>query len=86
MAQLLFPLILLAAMWFVMIRPQKERLRLQRELLASVASGDRVVVAGMIGTVRDVDGDEINVEIAPGTVVRFKLGAVNQRLTETTES
>ena len=68
-------------MWFFTIRPQQQRLKAQRALIASVEAGDEVMTAGgMIGTVKVVIDDEMRLEIAPGVEIRVARAAVTRRL------
>ena len=80
------PLLLLGAMmWLLLIRPQQQRVRRQQELLAALEVGDEVITAGgMIGRIREINGDRAQIELAPGVVVEFLRGAVSQRLVEPT--
>jgi preprotein translocase subunit YajC len=80
------PLLLLGAMmWLLLIRPQQQRVRRQQALLAALEVGDEVVTAGgMIGRIREIDGDRARIELSPGVVVEFLRGAVSQRLVEPT--
>ena len=81
MAQLLFPLVLLGGMYFLLIRPQQQRARRQRELILELAAGDRVVTAGgLIGTIRVLTDEEIHLEVAPGVEVRVLRVAVSRHL------
>ncbi len=81
--ELLLPLILLALMWVLLVRPQQQRVRRQRELIASLEVGDEVVTAGgMVGRVAALDGDEVRLEVAPGVTMRFVRLAVNSRVQE----
>jgi preprotein translocase subunit YajC len=75
------PLIFLAAMiallWFVLIRPQRQRQAAHRNLIAELGPNDEVVTAGgMYGTVRSVADDHVVLEIAAGTQVRIAKEAV----------
>lgn len=79
------PLIFLAAMaaviWFLLIRPQRQRLAAQRSLIADLAPNDEVVTAGgILGTVRSTAEDHVVLEIAPGTEVRVAKQAVTNVL------
>ena len=79
--QALFPLIFLALMWFLLVRPQKERVRRQQQLIASLEVGDEVVTAGgIVGRIVALDDDEAHIEVAPGVVMRFLRLAVNARV------
>jgi preprotein translocase subunit YajC len=64
---------LFALFWLFVIKPQRNRLRAQRELHEAVGPGDEIVtMGGLLGHVRAVneDDDTLVVEIAPGTNVR----------------
>jgi preprotein translocase subunit YajC len=67
----------LVLIWIVFVRPARRRQVAQMEALQNVQPGTEIVTAGGIfGTVRDVDEDELTVEIAPGTTVRLARRAV----------
>lgn len=60
-------------MYFLLIRPQQQKMKAHREQVASTRRGDRVVTGGgLIGTVVRVDdeNDEVVVELAEGIRVR----------------
>lgn len=81
------PLLLVAALWLLMIRPQQQRVKRQREMLASLAVGDEIVtVGGILGRIVALDDTHASVEVATGVTVRMIRGAVGQRLTEPTTS
>ena len=68
----LFPLVLIfIVFYFLLIRPQQSKMKQQKEMLAGVKRGDRVVTGGgFIGLVTKVIGDnELQVEIAEGVRV-----------------
>ena len=66
-----------ALMWLLFIRPQKRRQLAQQQMLQDVEPGAEILTAGgLYGTVRGIDGDELTVEIAPGTNVRLARRAV----------
>ena len=69
----LFPLVLIfIVFYFLLIRPQQSKMKAQREMLAGVKRGDRVVTGGgIIGLVTKVVSDnELQVELAEGVRVR----------------
>jgi preprotein translocase subunit YajC len=71
----------LALLWVLMIRPQQQRVRMARQMTASLEVGDEVVTAGGIyGTVTEADPDILSVEVAPGVVLRVLRGAIAQRV------
>ena len=79
--ELIFLPLLFLAMWFVMIRPQQARVRAQRDLVASLEVGDRVVTAGgIVGTINVLDGGEVLLGVSPGVELTVLRGAVSRKL------
>jgi preprotein translocase subunit YajC len=75
--QFVFLLLVPVAFWFLLVRPQRQRINAQRSLLSSLTPGQEVLTSGgLIGTIIEVGDREVTVEIAPGTVVRVALAAV----------
>lgn len=57
----------LIAFYFLLIRPQQQRVRDHETLIAQLDVGDRVVTAGGIhGVLTAVADDTVEVEVAPG--------------------
>lgn len=66
-------LFILPIMYFLVLRPQQQKIKQHREMIGRVSRGDTVITnGGIIGKVTRVkDGDaEIEVEIAENTRVR----------------
>ena len=79
----LVPLLFVGGMWLLLVRPQQQRVRRQRELVASLQVGDRIVtIGGIVGTVVSLTDDEARVEVAPGTVLTLLRAAVSRTLEE----
>jgi preprotein translocase subunit YajC len=76
----LFPIIILALfglLYFVMIRPQRNRQRQAMQTQNEVMPGSRVrTTAGMYATVVSVEGDDVVLEVAPGVNVRYMRRAI----------
>jgi preprotein translocase subunit YajC len=69
----LMPIVLMFIIfYFLLFRPQQQRMKQHRELLANVRRGDTVVTSGgIVGKITKViDDREIEVEIASDTRVR----------------
>ena len=80
----LFPLVLFfVVFYFLLIRPQQAKVRQQKEMLAGVKRGDRVVTGGgIIGLVTKVISDsELQVELAEGVRVRVIKQTITDILT-----
>lgn len=85
---LALPVLMIVGFYFLLIRPQRNRQRAQRALLASLEVGDEVMTTGGIfGTIIEIDEDEgvVVVEIAPGTRVRMLRQGIAQRFVEEDE-
>ena len=83
----IFPLLLLAAFYFLLLRPQQQRVRGHNALVASVDVGDEIVSAGgIVGVVKAVDDRDVQFEIAPGVIVTLAKGAISQKAPKPDES
>jgi preprotein translocase subunit YajC len=81
-----FILVLLALMWFLLIRPQRRRQVESQKMIDSLEVGKEIVTAGgLYGTIRDMEDDELQVEIADGVEVRIAKRAVAAVVTEEEE-
>ena len=77
MGYLIIIVVLFAALWLFLIRPQRRRQLEQMRLQDSIEAGDEILTAGGIhGTVRGVEEEVVQVEIAPGTIIRLDRRAV----------
>ena len=85
LTQLVFPLLLIGIMYFILIRPQQQKLKKHQEMVANLRRGDQVVTqGGVIGKVSKVkDENEIEVEIAEGVKVRVVKSTITQVLNKT---
>ena len=77
----LFPIILIAVMYFLMIRPQMKRAKEHKGMLEKLSKGDEVITSGGIaGTVTDIGDNFITVEVADNVRVRVQKAAVGNVL------
>lgn len=66
--------------YFVFLRPRQQRMRQQQSASRQIGIGDEVMSAGGIfGRVVAIDGDEVEVEVAPGVVMTFMRRAISPR-------
>lgn len=69
--------VLFGLMYFVMIRPQRNRQRQVQQAQNQIQPGQRVrTTAGMYATVVELDGADVVLEIAPGVKVRYLRRAI----------
>ncbi len=81
MSTLLFPIALIAIMYFLMIRPQMKRQKEHRAMLEKLARGDEVITnGGIAGTIVEIGEAFVTVEVASGVQLRVQKGAIGNVL------
>ena len=79
--QLMLPLVMIAVLYFVMIRPQMKRQKEHRAMIDALAKGDEVATAGgLLGRVTKMGDTYVNLELAPNVEVQIQRTAVVQVL------
>jgi preprotein translocase subunit YajC len=78
-------ILIIAIMYFLIIRPQSKRAKEHRTMIDSIKRGDKIVTAGgFIGTVsKVVDQNEVLVELSEGVEVRTLKSSISQVLSKT---
>lgn len=79
---LFVPMLLIgAAMYFLMIRPQRRKMRAQAALQSSIEVGDEVMTtSGMYGFVTLIDGDIAWLEIDDNVQIRIARQALQRKV------
>jgi len=79
---LFIPMILIgAAMYFLMIRPQRRKMRAQADLQSSIEVGDEVMTtSGMYGFVTSIEGDIAWLEIDDDVQIRIARAALQRKV------
>ena len=78
-APLIMIVVIIAIMWFFMIRPQQKKQKEIRNFQNALTEGTKVIIGGGIyGTVKriEMETNSVEVEIAKGTVVKVDRGFV----------
>ncbi len=74
---LLFPIVLIAAFYFLLIRPQTKRAKEHKQMIEGLKKGDEVVTGGgVLGRILDVGDNFIQVEIADGVQIKVQKQAI----------
>ncbi|HEX4745478.1 MAG TPA: preprotein translocase subunit YajC [Gaiellaceae bacterium] len=72
MSFLIIMVLMLGVMYVLMIRPQRQRQAQQQRMIDEAGVGDDVLTTGGIyGTISEIEGDDIVVEIANGVSVHM---------------
>lgn len=79
-SQLLPFIILIAIMYFIIIRPQQKAAKTHQEMLASLKKGDKIVtIGGIISTVYKVEEQFFTVKINDDVIVKITKDAVARK-------
>jgi preprotein translocase subunit YajC len=70
-------ILVLFLIWLMLVRPQRRRQQAQQAMIDHLRIGDEVLTAGgFFATVRQIDEDEVTVELGPGTEARVAKRAI----------
>jgi preprotein translocase subunit YajC len=73
------PLLLIVLFYFLMIRPQQQRMKQHQAMISAVKRGDTIVMSnGMIGKIMRVEDKEVGVEIAQGVTVKVVKSMISE--------
>lgn len=79
MELLIFPILMIALTWLLLVRPQRARLREREALVNALEVGDTIVTAGGLhGVIVAVDDETMRIEAAPGVELTFDTRAVQR--------
>lgn len=84
--QIIFFGAIFAAMYFLLLRPQRKRAREAMELQRSIEINDEVeLTSGILGFVADIDDQEgwVWIDIAEGVEIRVRRGAIAKKIVAT---
>ncbi|MGI8707427.1 MAG: preprotein translocase subunit YajC [Actinomycetota bacterium] len=82
-SSLIFLVLLVGIFYFMLIRPQKRRVDQHRTLIESLGLGDEIVtIGGIFGTIRNIHDEDMEIEIASGTVIRIVKSAVARQVVD----
>lgn len=83
MSGFILPIILFAALYLLLIRPQQKKLKAQQALVNSATAGDRVMLSsGIFGTITEVVDTACYVELAEGIEILVSKVFIQEILTE----
>jgi preprotein translocase subunit YajC len=84
MVILVYFAIIAVAFFLLIVLPQRRRTNAHRALLASLQVGDEVItIGGILGTIRELDDEKIQLEVAEGIVLTVARNAIAQSVIDT---
>lgn len=67
LSSLLLPILMLAVLYFIMIRPQRKRDKLTKEMLAGLLVGDKIItIGGIHGKIVTIKDEDLVIETGSG--------------------
>jgi len=73
--------ILVAAFFFLVVRPQRRQMASHRALVASLDVGDEIITTGgILGTIQTLEDDVVELQVAPGVVLRIARAAIARKV------
>ena len=84
MVILVYFAVIALAFFLLIVLPQRRRATAHRALLASLEVGDEVItIGGILGTIRELDDEKIQLEVAEGVVITVARNAIAQAVVDT---
>ena len=72
-----FMILIIVMLYFVMVRPQRKRMKEHQELIGELRSGDKVItIAGIYGEIQSVSEDSIVLKVESGTTIRVTKNSI----------
>jgi preprotein translocase subunit YajC len=79
MVIIVYFVVIALAFFLLIVLPQRRRATAHRALVESLGVDDEVVtIGGVFGTIRAVDNDRIELEVAPGVLITVARNAIAQ--------
>ncbi len=72
----LYCVVVIGIIYLLIVRPNKRRMAEYQKMLDSLAVGNRVMAAGIYGTIKKIGDKTVDVEIAKGVVVEVNKNAI----------
>ena len=77
--QFVFLGLMILVFWMFFIRPQAKKAKNQKQFIADLGKGDKIVtIAGIHGTINKVNEDgTLNIEVSPGSYLKIEKSAIS---------
>lgn len=86
LASLVFFALIFVAMYFLLLRPQRRRMKESQQLQRSIEAGDEVLLnSGIIGFIDAIDGEVVWLSIADDVTIRCTRGSIARKIDPASE-
>ena len=72
----LYLVVVFGIIYLLMVRPNKKRMAEYQKMLDALKVGNRVMAAGIYGTIKKINEKTIEIEVAKGVVIEVNKNAV----------
>ena len=73
---MLYLIVVFGIIYLLMVRPNKKRMAEYQKMLDALQVGNRVMAAGIYGTIKKINEKTIELEVAKGVVIEVNKNAV----------
>lgn len=81
MEGLLFPVAILVFFYFLFLRPQAQRAKEKKQMIAALGKGTEVVTAGgILGKVTDLDDNFVKLEVGDNTFIQVQRQSIESMM------
>ncbi|MDL2295716.1 preprotein translocase subunit YajC [Lachnospiraceae bacterium OttesenSCG-928-E19] len=74
---IVYCLVILAVIYIFMIRPNKKRMNEYQQMVDALKVGNRIMAAGIYGTIKKINEKSIDLEVSKGVVITVSKNAVS---------
>ena len=80
MPTILFGILIIAVMYFILIRPQRKKQKEHEELMSELRKGDRVITtSGIYGQIESLSEESIILKVESGVNIRVTRGSIGTK-------
>lgn len=76
LGMVLYLIVVFGIIYLFMVRPNKKRMAEYQKMLDALKVGNRVMAAGIYGTIKKINDKSIEIEVAKGVVIEVNKNAV----------
>ncbi len=77
---IIFVVAIMGMLYFMMIRPQRKRMKEHQQFMTTLKRGDKVItVAGIYGEIESIDKDSAVLKVESGTTIRVTKSSITTK-------
>ena len=76
MGLLIYCALIFGVIYLFMVRPNKKRMAEYQKMLDGLKVGNRILAAGIYGTIKKINDKSVDMEVSKGVVIEVSKGAI----------